>query len=67
MFISLQTEFDVFTYLAEREAIFNRQHGDIMNGDTSPVLSRWDSQFLKPVLDISKNVHQGHVFSSEGC
>lgn len=38
-----------------------------MNGDTSPVLSRRDSQVLKPVLDISKNVHHGHVFSSEVC
>jgi len=31
------------------------------------VLSRRDSQFLKPVLGIIKNVHQGQVLSSEGC
>jgi hypothetical protein len=31
------------------------------------VLSRKDGQFLKPVLDINKNVHQDHVSSSEGC
>lgn len=31
------------------------------------MLSIREGQFLKPVLDINKNVHQGHVFSFEGC
>lgn len=30
-------------------------------------MSRRDGQTLKPVLDIYKNVYQGHVFSSEVC
>ena len=31
------------------------------------MLSRRDGQFLKPVLDINRNVHKVQVFSSDGC